>query len=82
MDEQYAGGAGGARTHDPGIMDPNVLLTRIYMARLLHAVCNKDAFKVDFWPFLAIPPPLSGPSPTTDPVYLSGLKVASDKVGR
>ena len=43
-------------------------------------MCNKDAFKDDFWPFLAIPPPLSGRSCATDSVYASGRETASDKV--
>jgi hypothetical protein len=43
-------------------------------------VCNKDAFRVDFWPFLAIPPPLLGRSFATDSVYASAEKMASDKV--
>ncbi len=34
-----SGGAGGARTHDPGIMsDPNVLLTRTYCTAIARRV--------------------------------------------
>lgn len=45
-------------------------------------MCNKDAFGVDFWALLAIPPPLSELSLTTDSSDLTSLEVASDKLER
>ena len=46
-----------------------------HMPRLLHETCNKDAFYAGFWPFLPIPPYVSGKVQWLTSGYLRTLEV-------